>query len=152
MTLPIDFAAGTTRFGIPYLFPAQAQKEFFVNAANSLLDVLLHANVLGIADLPPSDPAESEGWIVGSSPEDIWTGRENTLAFWIEGGWRHVSPVPGMRVFDHSTGRSVYFDGAWFTTEAPDAPTGGATIDEEARTTISEIIEILRSNGFFSRN
>ena len=53
MTDPVDFGSMTPRFELPLLFAAQAQKEFFVNEAHSLVDALLHPVVKGTTPTPP---------------------------------------------------------------------------------------------------
>ena len=158
----------TARFALPFILPGQAQKEAFHNEALTLLDAALHASVVGSPtdELPP-DPAPGESWIVGPAATGAWAGRANDLATWTDGGWRFVAPVPGMTLWKldsgyrlHWTG-SAWSDGNWPVTaltiggqqvvgarlETVPSPSGGTTIDVEARAAVDAVIVALRTHG-----
>ncbi|HST35842.1 MAG TPA: DUF2793 domain-containing protein [Allosphingosinicella sp.] len=158
----------SSRFGLPFILPGQAQKEFHHNEALALLDAALHATVEeGPAASPPDSPAEGESWIVGESATGAWAGQEARIASWTEAGWRFVAPVPGMLAWNLATGYWLHWsDGAWSEGELPasalhigglqvvgprlpevPSPSGGTIIDNEARTAIDALIEALRSHG-----
>lgn len=147
MSQPIAFDSTTPRFGLPHLFPAQAQKEFIVNESQAFVDMLLHCAVDGIANAPPSAPEDGETWIVGPEPAGEWNGRAGHLAGWQAGTWLFVAPRDGMQAYDRSARRILFHDSGWQTAPVPDTPTGGNTIDAEARTAISNLIETLRTAG-----
>ena len=43
-----------------------------------------------------------------------WAGREDALAAWTAGGWRFVSPVPGMLIWNIDAGYWLHWSGsAW---------------------------------------
>lgn len=151
MTNPATFAATTPRFGLPLLFPGQAQKEFFVNEAHVLLDALAHAHVHGTANIPPSDPAVGEAWLVQPSGQGDWSGHGQAIAVFTAGGWRFIVPQPGMRVFDSASGRQLHFDDSWKFAADPELPSGGTTVDLEARATIGQLITVLRDLGLLAR-
>src|SRR3546814_6332332 len=89
----------TPRFGFPYLYAGQAQKEVFHNEALILADLLVQAYAKSADQMvPPQTPAPGECWIVGDAPSGDWAGWAGALACWTHGGWRFVSPRPGMRV------------------------------------------------------
>lgn len=142
-------ADASARFMLPLLQPGQAQKELFHNEALMRIDMLLHAAVQSVAlDTPPSAPVYGQCWIVGAAPTGAWTGRAHCIAGWTDGGWRSVAPMAGMRAFLGPDGPYARWDGAtWGIESAVAAPTGGATIDAEARAAITAIIGALTAHG-----
>ena len=149
MTDPISFTSATPRFALPLLFSGQSQKEFYVNEAHSLTDALLHAACEGEAVDPPATPAEGEAWLVGTSATGAWTGEDGRLASYQAGNWLFAAPNDGMRLFDRSTGQLLLYNGGWQRPAAPTAPTGGTTVDAEARAAIADLITALVAGGIF---
>jgi hypothetical protein len=158
----------TPRFALPFILPGQAQKEAFHNEALALVDGALHVCVAGDAgNAVPPDPAPGDGWIVGSDPGGAWAGKAHQLAIWTDGGWRFIAPVPGMTAWNVDAGCWLYWtgtawsDGKWpaaaFTIggqqvvgprlETVPSPSGGTTIDAEARAATDAIIVALRTHG-----
>lgn len=152
MTEPVSFASTTPRFALPLLFQGQAQKEFFVNEAFSLIDCLLHANVKGVAAVPPDAPEPGDCWIVATDPTGAWAGHAQCLAGFTGSSWVFASPRHGMRVFDGSVGQYRTFAGNWLAPAAPSAPQSGATVDLEVRQALSQLIAALRAVGIFPPN
>lgn len=152
MSDPITFASATPRFAIPFLFAGQSQKEFFVNEAHALVDALLHAAVEGQADAPPSAPGDGECWLVGETPTGAWTGHAGALASFQAGGWIFAAPRDGLRLLDRSDGQEVRYHGGWQRPATPAMPTGGATVDAEARTAITELVEALIASGILAQS
>lgn len=152
MTDPVEFTSTTPRFGLPLLFAGQAQKEFFVNEAYRLLDFLLHPVVEGESNVPPASPVEGEAWIVGANAQGVWLGHEDDIAAYVGEQWLFASPAIGMRVHSKANNQYSVFNAGWQTPSNPTAPSGGATIDAEARATISELIETLREGGFLPQS
>ena len=157
----------SARFALPFILPGQAQKEVFHNEALAAIDAALHPSVEEIADAPPGAPGAGESWIVDDGASGAWSGKAQMLATWTSGGWRFVAPVPGMTAWDRSAGLWRYWtgaawsDGAWPAAairiggqqvlgprlaEVPN-PTGGATVDAEARAAIDALIATLKSHG-----
>lgn len=151
MAEPISFTSETPRWSLPLLFAGQAQKEFFVNEAQTLVDALLHLSIADIAATPPSDPAPGQCWIVDDDPQGEWAGRTNQIAVWASGNWKFVTPQTGMSAFHETLGKSLHFDNSWQSTQVPASPQGGATIDAEARAAIDSLVETLRNLGIFER-
>lgn len=139
----------TPRFALPLLAVAQAQKEVTHNEALTLLDALVHAAVeAGPLAAPPLDPAEGQCWIVGAAPTGAWAGQENAFAIRTGGGWRFAPPRGGMRATRLADGAQLRFDGsAWASPATIAAPSGGSTIDSEARSAISTLILHLAAQG-----
>ena len=139
----------TPRLALPLLAVAQAQKEVTHNEALTLIDALLHAAVeAGPVDAPPANPAEGQCWIVGTDPAGVWQKQENAIAIHTGGGWRFAPPREGMRATRLADGALLRFDGkAWVPPGAMVTPSGGVTIDAEARRAISTLILHLAAQG-----
>lgn len=139
----------TPRFALPLLAVAQAQKEMTHNEALTLLDALVHAAVeAGPLAAPPASPADGQCWIVGAAPTGAWAGKEHAIAIRTGGGWRFAPPREGMQATRLTDGARLRFDGgAWAAPGAIIAPSGGSTIDSEARSAISTLILHLAAQG-----
>jgi hypothetical protein len=149
---PITFASATPRLSLPLLFSGQSQKEFFVNEAHALIDVLLHAAIEGEVDTPPATPAEGECWLVGEAPGGAWADHSGSLASYQSGGWVFIAPREGLRAFDRATGQEVLYRGGWQRPATPPDPTGGTTVDVEARVAISALVEVLITSGILAQS
>ena len=139
----------TPRFALPLLGVAQAQKEVTHNEALTLLDALVHAAVeAGPIAAPPADPEEGQCWIVGAAPTGVWAGRSSAIAIRTGGGWRFAPPRRGMRAMRLTDGVQLRFDGsAWAPPGTIAAPSGGSTIDAQARSALSTLILHLAAQG-----
>jgi hypothetical protein len=150
MTDPISFTSTTPRYSIPLLFSGQSQKEFYVNEAHALTDALLHAACEGEAVDPPATPAEGEAWLVGSGATGAWAGEDGKLASYQAGNWLFAAPNDGMHLYDRSTSQTLLFRGGWQRPPTPTAPSGGTTVDAEARAAIADIVSALQQAGIFA--
>lgn len=158
----------TARFGLPFIVPGQAQKELFHNEALTHIDAALHAAVAGAAlPLPPATPGEGQSWIVAATASGAWAGKDHNIATWTAGGWRFVTPQPGMLVWNRAASLWLHWTGsAWSGGELPASairiggmqvvgprqppiasPSGGTVIDAEARAAIAAITAALMSHG-----
>ena len=61
--------------------------------------------------------------------------------------WTFAQAVDGMTVHDRATGQARRYLGGWQEAAAVAVPTGGATVDEEARAAIAELVAALVSAG-----
>lgn len=121
-----------------------------VNEAFALIDALLHAAVEGMANDPPAAPVEGECWLVDSQPTGDWANQAGHIACRQAGNWLFVSPAAGMVVFDKSAAQSIRYDGGWNGAAAVSTPTGGSTVDAEARSAIGEIVDALEAAGILA--
>ena len=142
----------TPRLSLPFLDPGQAQKEITHNEALMLLDLAVQASVeaVGTND-PPAAPAVGAAWIVGDTPTGPWNGMAGRIAGWSSDGWRFVAPFEGMRAWSRGDGGEARFAGGqWRVAERPaiPAPAGGATIDTEARASITAVLAALANHDF----
>ena len=153
MSDPVVYQSSSPRFGLPFLFAAQAQREFFVNEALARVDLLLHTVILGERSEPPLAPIEGEIWLVAPDAQGAWAGQSGRIAGFVAGDWTFCAPATGMRVWDKAHGQTAVFDGiSWSHPAAPVAPAGGTVIDTEARAAILNLISSLRTAGIFSAN
>jgi hypothetical protein len=149
MTDPIAYTSTTPRHRLPLLFAGQAQKEFYVNEAHALTDALLHAACEGETATPPATPSDGDCWLVAAGATGDWLGQDGKLACRQSGTWLFVSPSAGMRLFDSSTGQVLLYRSGWERPATPAEPSGGTTVDAEARTAISGLIAALVGAGVF---
>ena len=161
----------TPRLAIPLLAPGQAQKELFHNEALQLLDIAVAANVEEPPRAsPPEAPSIGSCYIVGSGATGAWAGRDWAIAGFTPGGWRFVEPPIGMSVNVASNGTRADFGASgWITgtvrceklviagnqvvggrSGAVADPSGGATIDAEARAAVQQILSALRQHGLIA--
>jgi len=135
------------------------------------LDIAVAACVEGPpADDPPSAPQPGAAYLVGDAPTGTWTGHAGNLAGFGIAGWRFIAPTIGMSVFDKSSQSvAIYSDAGWEVGKIRAAsliidgvqvvgpragsvadPSGGSTLDAEARVAITGILAALRQHGLIS--
>ena len=163
--------AGTPRLALPFLSVGQAQKEFTHNESLQTLDVLV-AGAVEEPPLatPPPTPALGACYIVAAGATDGWAGQSQCVAAWTSGGWRFVSPIEGMRVYERTSGTWTTFrNGGWEIGieraaallidgqqvvgprgAAIASPAGGTTIDSESRAAINAILGALSQHGLIA--
>jgi hypothetical protein len=158
----------TDRFALPLIQPGQAQKEAFHNEAILGLELRLQIVVqAGPSDAPPVDPTPGMAWIVGAAPAEPWAGQAHAIAGWTAAGWRFAAPVPGMLAWLAAAQHWLLWDGtAWQDGTLPvsritvggvqvvgeqqppiTTPTGGGTVDANARNALASILGALRAHG-----
>ena len=161
----------TDRLSLPLLMPGQAQKELFHNEALDILDALVAGAVEDLpANDPPQSPAAGECYLVGDAPLAEWAQYPGHIAAYSSAGWRFVAPKPGLTVLVKPTGtRATYTSAGWdigtvrasqlvvdgLRVVGPQAaaipdPGGGATVDIEARATLTAMLAALRQHGLIS--
>lgn len=161
-------ALTSSRHGLPLLAAGQAQKELTHNEALALIDAALcPAAESADIETPPASPDAGACWIIGASPTGAWSGQAAALACWTESGWRFLPATEGMRIWVKDQALwAVRENGGWIIGDervarvlvngdpvlgargAPiAAPTGGATIDAEARAAIAAILDRLVAHG-----
>lgn len=164
-------AAQSDRLRLPLLAAAQAQKEMTHNEALVLADILIQAVVQSVAPASvPATPLVGQCWIVGGSPTGAWSGHSDAIAAWTSGGWRFAAAFEGMTVWSIADAAAVRRGPtAWVVGELTAAnlsvggqqvvgarqpriaaPSGGVTIDIQARTALAALIAGLETHGLFS--
>ncbi|MFM5953159.1 MAG: DUF2793 domain-containing protein [Novosphingobium sp.] len=146
MTDPL-FDIRTPRHDLPLLFAGQAQKESFVNEVAARVDALLHLAIEGEAASPPGSPADGQCWLVAAAPTGDWIGRAGQIAAREAGNWLFLQPRDGMQALNKATGQCIRFHGTWKIAAKPATPTGGTTVDAEARAAIAALVAALVTAG-----
>lgn len=158
----------TERCALPLLAAGQAQKELTHNEALALIDLALQPVVQEAGrNEPPAAPALGQCWAVGATPTGAWAGRPLAIAGWTAAGWRFFSCGEGAQAWSLADGCAVRREGnAWRAGALTGAslsiggrqvvgaqqpsvpgPTGGTTVDAEARAAIAAVIARLRAHG-----
>lgn len=164
-------ALESDRLKLPLLATAQAQKEVTHNEALTLADIAIQAVVQAVAPgFVPTSPVAGQCWIVGASPTGAWSGQASAIAAWTSGGWRFLTPFDGFTAWSIADAVPVRWSGAAWTVGALTAatisvggqqvigsrqprvvaPSGGGTIDIQARAAIASILSGLEAHGLFS--
>ncbi len=90
----------TTRFTLPLLEAAQAQKHVTMNEALSRIDGLMQLTLVSVTEnTPPVAPVEGMAYGVAASAVNDWAGEDGKIALYVNGGWVFVPPVLGMRAY-----------------------------------------------------
>lgn len=160
--------SATPRLSLPFLSVGQSQKEFVHNEALQTLDLLVGGAVEEPPRAsPPTAPSLGACYIVDPAATGAWAGQGGCVAGWTSGGWRFVVPAEGMRLHVISAGIDAMFrDGAWELgamrgsalmiggqqvvagrQSAIASPSGGTTIDAQARSALGAILAALRTHG-----
>ena len=127
----------------------QAQREFFVNESLARLDLLIQPAVVGEIGNPPEEPEEGQCFLIAETAGGIWTGLDGNIAGWIAGEWVNAVPSEGMQLHDLSTSTMLTYKGGWQRSTPIAEPSGGNTIDAEARSAIAALIATMRQHGVF---
>ncbi len=105
----------TTRLGLPFILPSQAQKHVTHNEALLGLDALVQIGVISrSAGTPPVSPIEGDCYIVAAAATGPWEGHEGELAQFEGGAWIFRAPREGWIawVADESS-TFVFRQGTW---------------------------------------
>jgi hypothetical protein len=161
----------TPRLALPLLAAGQAQKEVTHNEALIRADMLIQPVVQASGiNTPPTTPSPGQCWIIGESPNGVWSDQAACMACWTDAGWVFASPFAGMTALNLSNGQMIqYKSGQWVSGEVNAAqvkvsgvqvigaqrpaisnPSGGSTLDSEARITIASILSALRDHGLIA--
>ena len=141
------FDSRTARFDFPLLFVGQSQKEGFVNEAVARIDALLHLAVEGEQAAPPTTPVDGQAWLIATAATGAWSGQSGKIAARQSGNWLFAVPRDGMRLLNRATGQEMRFAGIWRVPTLPAAPSGGSTVDSEARAAIAAVLAALTTAG-----
>lgn len=147
---PVTFSVTTPIARLPLLVAGQAQKEFFINEALSILDALLPRAITASQAAPPSSPAEGDCFRVTAPATGAWSGHADSIAALVAGDWHFIDPVQGMAVFDRAADHLLVFRSGWKMARAPAQTSAGTVVDTEARAAIAALIEALCAVGILA--
>ncbi|WP_299421862.1 DUF2793 domain-containing protein [uncultured Shimia sp.] len=112
----------SSRLGLPYLMPSQAQKHVTHNDALQKLDVLVQTLVEGFdATTPPALPEEGQIWALGAMPTDVWAGQAFHFAIWSDEYWVFEPLQEGLIALDKMTSVMRLWDGEVWKTPSVEA-------------------------------
>ncbi len=146
----------TERLGLPMLIAGQGQKDLTHNEALLGVDLLLHASALSRTLVAaPGLPGLGDCWLIPGGAGGVWADHADELAGWTSGGWRYQKCPPGARVwiadeelYARRTAGGWIVDGPHHCPASAVAlPSGGSTVDGEARAAIAALIQRLRAVG-----
>ncbi|MCL6249812.1 DUF2793 domain-containing protein [Altererythrobacter sp. KTW20L] len=109
--------------------------------------MLLHPAVLGETDAPPADAAEGDCWLVGAGATGVWAGHAGELACMQSSNWLYAAPRNGMIVYDEAAGQNRRYADGWQAAAPVAEPSGGLTVDAEARSAVAGLITALVAGG-----
>lgn len=141
------FDSRTARFALPLLFAGQAQKEGYVNEIAARIDALLHGAIEAEQSTPPVNPIDGQCWLVAAGASGDWLGQSGRIAARQAGNWLFFDPRDGMKVLNRATGQEFRFSSGWKAATRPAAPSGGTTVDAEARAAITALLASLTTAG-----
>lgn len=141
------FDSRTARHELPMLFAGQAQKEGYVNEALVRIDALLHGAIEARSSVPPASPTDGQCWLVDAGASGEWAGQDGQIAAYAGANWLFFSPRDGFRLLNRASGQELRFCGTWRQPGRPATPSGGTTIDAEAREAIAALLQCLTDAG-----
>lgn len=138
---------------LPLIQPSQAQKHVTVNAAMTVLDVLVQTTAISrLLTAPPVGAVAGDSYIVASGATGDWLGQEEAVAVYTGTFWDFYLPKTGWRVWLEGEETEAVYDGGSWTTSA-DRPIRvaalgiSATADDVNRLTVSAAATLLTNAG-----
>ncbi|RPE71300.1 uncharacterized protein DUF2793 [Pacificibacter maritimus] len=117
----------TTRFSLPLLQAAQAQKHVTMNEALTRVDGLLQLTLKSITgNTPPLAPQDGDAYGIGPAAVNDWSGQEGNIALFANGGWVFIAPSLGMRAYIADQSGFATYDGAGWILGAQSLSANGA--------------------------
>ena len=95
-------------------------------------------------------PAIPQAWLVAAAPTGAFVGHAAAVAGYTANGWRFIAARTGLRVYDKQSLCFRHYTDSWQRCVVPATPSGGATIDQEARTAFANLLAELVSAGILA--
>jgi hypothetical protein len=159
----------TPRLALPLIASGQAQKDVTHNEAVLALDRLVALVVASRSlTVPPATPQPGACYIVPNAGGVAWGYPAGSLMYWQDSGWLAASPRDGQIVLVADEEVMLVRKGDWQSkwptlglsingrtllaaTPAMIAlPSGGGTVDSEARATLAALLAALQQQGIIS--
>ncbi len=117
----------TKQLGLTLVEAAQAQKHVTVNEALVRMDAAVALSVIDWDfNVPPVSPLEGDTYIVAAPATGGWTGLENSIAIYSNGGWIYLTPKAGWRAWSELLNTYAVFDGLSWQSDAISTHSSGA--------------------------
>jgi hypothetical protein len=149
----------TPRLALPLIAAGQSQKDVTHNDAVLALDRLVALAVLSASALaPPASPPDGGVWIVPAAGATIWGQPAGTLMHRQDEAWIAALPHDGQVAYVAENGLLLVHAGGWQivrrmgTPMTVELPSGGGTIDAEARSALASLISIMEHHGFVTQS
>lgn len=126
----------TSRFALPLLQAAQAQKHVTVNEALSRIDGLMQLTLISVTEnTPPVTPQEGDAYGVGAAAVNDWAGQEGRIAVYVNGGWSFVPATLGMRAY-------IRDQNGWAGHDGSDWVLGMQTLSPNGAGMVQKVVEL----------
>lgn len=119
--------SASTRIGLPYLSPLQAQKHVTVNESLRKLDALVQLSAKSKStSAEPGAPADGDCYILPAGKTGAaWGAMANlAIAYYVDGAWTQLTPRAGWVAYLEDEGSLHSFDGAAWNPVGAAAATG----------------------------
>ncbi|MDT6940343.1 DUF2793 domain-containing protein [Brucella pseudogrignonensis] len=146
----------TPNLKLPYIMPSQAQKHVTHNEAIRLLDAIVHLSVKSrVQTGAPVTPISGDRYIVAASATGAWAGKDNMIAFFVDGGWSYITGGKGWLAYVEDESSLLVFNGASWENATGSVPDNlslsmlgiHATADTINRFTISSEASLFNNAG-----
>lgn len=118
----------TSRFKMPLLDAAQAQKHVTINESLVRADALAASAVISQSlSTPPSTPGDGDVYIIGAGASGDWAGQDNEIGLFLNGGWEFITPWSGARFWLQDVSNWIVYDGTWIADRVAGGPGGAVT-------------------------
>lgn len=118
----------TSRFKMPLLDAAQAQKHVTINESLVRADALAASVVVSRSvSAAPSAPVDGDAYIVGAGASGDWAGHDDEIALFLNGGWEFITPWLGAKFWIQDVSTWAVFDGSWIVDRVASGPGGAVT-------------------------
>lgn len=144
----------TPRLALPLLAAGQSQKDVTHNDALLALDRMVALVVASRSTpAPPASPTAGECHIVPTTGSAAWGHPAGTLMHWQGSAWLAQTPRDGQMALVADDALWLVHAGGWKLlrrvdpSAAPAMPSGGATVDSEARSAFAALVTALQQQG-----
>ena len=129
----------TYNFALPLVQAAQAQKHVTVNEALARIDAIAQMRLIDVDITTPPAAIDGAAYGIGASPGGAWAANAGDVAIFFNGGWLFLTPNPGWKAWNETTGVALLHDGAkWHADALAVSPGGAATFCK-----ISETVHVI---------
>lgn len=129
----------TSRYGLPLMQAAQAQKHVTLNESLMRLDGVANLVLQQLGRTTPPDPAiDGMCYGIGTGAVNAWAGQAGKIAIASGGGWVFVQPTAGLRARNLATGRDAIHNGKiWVEGALTLSPTGAGMVANMAEADVT---------------